>query len=547
VLKNLATVLISGDAPPSVPRDITPAHIATFRLGLRPATFNSKIQMLRTLVRQDVDLRPETRRAICEGRLPRRPLPKIRAYTDEHRQQILTAARGDIRRARDRIRHARDLVARYRRGELNQQPQEERIAEVLDVLDRTGDLPRWPSGDIVKSVQDLGGVRELMPMLCLTRMEATAFAVLLVDMTGENFGTVIDWPAVHFRPDGGLGEHAVALIEETKPRRGPAREHMVAAVEDLPASLAEILDDTEERRLFRSSFRVYLLLLDLTNVARRHGHLGRAFSYVGLGTRSKGDRWLSNMNSYYVGSWAETHGFLRPPARRPDQRHDETPPEADTDGAKPIVSTQRLRQTAIERRRQPIAHSRATMNDYYLRRSPQVVEESREIVREALDDEVSKARTAQSVPVFTPAFLDRAGTYPSTAAAEMGVEVDVLKRMLAGEQDTVLAACVDHRDSPFTEPGTPCDASFLQCLLCRNARALPHQLPIQTAAHDQLKTLRANLDPRLWEHRYGTPFARLTDLLGHYSAEDRNEARHQLSDVDRRLVDELLDGKLDLR
>ncbi|MFC9835579.1 hypothetical protein ACFVKB_17465 [Rhodococcus sp. NPDC127530] len=545
VLKNLATALNSGDLPPSVPRDITPAHIATFRLGLRPATFNSKIQVLRRLVRKDADLRPETRRAICEGRLPTRPLPKIRAYTDEHRQQILTAARGDIRRARDRIRHARDLVARYRRGKLVQRSREERIAEVLDVLDRTGDLPRWPSGDVVKSVSDLGGVRELMPMLCLTRMEVTAFAVLLVDMTGENFGTLIDWPAVHFRPDGGLGEPAVALVEETKPRRGPAREFMVAAVEDLPGSLAEILDDTEERRLFRSPLRVYLLLLELSALVRRHGHIERAFSYIGVSAGRKG-RWLSSMYPNYVGIWADAHGFPRAPARRPDQRKDEEPPEA-LDAATPIVSTQRLRQTAIERRRQPIAHSRATMNDYYLRRSPQVVEESRDIVRETLDDEVSKARAAQAVPVFTPEFLDRAGTHPATAAVEMGVEVDVLKRMLAGEQDTVLAACVDNRDSPHTEPGTPCDASFLQCLLCRNARALPHQLPIQTAAHDRLKTLRANLDPGLWEHRYGTPFARLTDLLDHYSAENRDEARRRLSEADRHLVDELLDGNLDLR
>lgn len=187
------------------------------------------------------------------------------------------------------------------------------------------------------------------------------------------------------------------------------------------------------------------------------------------------------------------------------------------------------------------------MNDYYLRRSPQVLQESQEIVREALDQEVTKARTAQSIPVFTPDFLQQAEKDPAAAAAETGVEIDVFKRMLAREQDTVLASCVDHRNSPHTQPGHPCDASFLQCLACSNARALPHQLPIQVAVHDQLAALRTNLDPATWHHRYGTAGARLTDLLGHYSTEDRHQARNQLTETDRHLVDDLLNGTLDLR
>ncbi|QSE87722.1 hypothetical protein JWS13_03515 (plasmid) [Rhodococcus pseudokoreensis] len=550
-LRKFAAVLTSVDSPPTVPGDIIPAHVAAFRLALAPGSFNAQIQRLRTLVRHDTELHAQTRSAIAEGRLPRRPLPTIRAYTDDDRQQILTAARGDIRRARERIRAGQELLARYRRGEPDRRSQEERIGRVLDVLDLTGELPRLPCGQIPDSVQALGGVRVLLPMLCLTRMEATAFAVLLVDMTGENFGTVIDWPAVHFRPDGGFGEPAVALVEETKPRRGPAREHMVVAVEDLPAGLAGILDgDSEERRLFRSPLRVYLLLLELSALARRHGGLTRAFSYVGMSVGRNHDRWLSSMRSYYVGCWGERHGFPRPPGRRPDQScKDRTAlnPQPTAGQVKPNVSTQRLRQTAIERHRRPVAHSRATMNDYYLRRSPQVAAESRDIVREALNDEVSKARAVQTVPVFTPGFLDRAQSDSAGAAAEMGVDIDTLTRILAREQDTVVASCVDHRDSPYTEPGTPCDASFLQCLLCPNARALPHQLPIQVATHDRLAALRTNLNPQTWDRRYAEPFARLTDLLGHYSVEDRDTARHRLSPEDRQLLDDLMNGRLDLR
>lgn len=553
VLKSFAAALATATDAPGTPGEITPAHIAAFRLALAPTAMPRNIVLLRSLVRQDTDLPPDTRRAIREGRLPRRTPASIEAYTDAERQQILTAARGDIRRARDRIRAGRDLLGRYRRGELDPHGQDGRVGELLDVFDRTGDLPRWDCGEFVKAVQDVGGAHQLLPMLCLTRMEATAFAVLLVDLTGKNFGTIIDWPAVCFRPDGQLAEPAVALVEESKPRRGPGREHMVTALEDLPASLAEVLGDSEERRLFRSPLRVYLLLLELSTPARRHGGFPRVFSYVGI-SAGRGGRWLSSMYSFYVGTWAQAHGFPRLLPARPERPEEESSGAGESIDAgaaighdKPPVSTRRLRQTAIERGRRPVAHSRATMNDYYLARSQSVAQEGREIVRDALGGELAKARAAQQTPVFTPAFLQRAASDPAAAAAEMGVNVAVLRGMLAGEQDTVLAACTDHREGPYTEPGEPCDASFLDCLGCRNARALPHQLPIQVTAHERLSTLRTNLDPATWQHRYGTAFAQLTDLLGHYNPEERDLARGRVVEADQHLLDDLLDRRLDLR
>jgi len=540
---HLSRLLASAQHPPASAGQVTPAHIAAFRLSLTPATLNSSIHRLRTLVRQDDELPAETRRCICAGRLPRRPVAGILAYNEQERQQILAAARADIRKARDRIHGARELLDRYRRGEMTGLGQRERrTAQALDVLDRTGDLPRHDRGAIPDWVQDVGGTRELGPMLCLTRMEAVAFAVLLVDMTGENFGTVIDWPAAHFRPDGGLGGQHVALVEETKPRRGPYREHMIAALEDLPGEVAGALAGDGEHRTFRSPLRVYSLLLDLTSLARRHGGFDIAFAYVAIGGTG---RWRAGMHSYYVGCWAEDHGFPRPPSSRPDRPGRPKPASAGT--AKPPVLLLRLRQTAIERGRRPVAHTRDTMNDHYLRRSPQVMKESQDIVREALDDEVAKARSVQGIPVFTPDFLARADTDPAGAAAEMGVDAMTLKRIVAREQDTVLASCTDHLSSPHDEPGDPCGASFLDCLDCPNARALPHQLPVQVIVHDRIKALRADLPPRAWEHRFGKAFSRLTSLLGHYTPEDLAAACDRITHEDRHLADDLLSGRLDLR
>lgn len=549
-LTKLAAVLSSTEPVPRAPQEITPAHIAAFRLALTPASHNHKIITLRVLTRRDQELPPETRQAIREGRLPRRSPANIAAYHDDELRQILVAARADIRQARDRIRAGRLLLARYRRGELAPGSHDDRVGEALDLFDRTGDFPRFPGGGMRPLVKQLGGVGALGPMLCLTLAEAVAFALLLVHMTAENYGTVTDWPATHFRPDGGLADPSVALLEEVKPRRGPSREHMVTAVEDLPAGLAEVLDAgaVQERRLFRSPLLVYLLLLDLGSLGRRHAGADCAFCYVGTG-RSR--RWGWDLKSSYVGDWAELRGFPRPPAlgrhqRTPDNPASEESALTASDG-RPYVLVQRLRQTAIERRRHPVAQSRSTMNDHYLRRSPRVVQESGEIVREALAREVAKARQAQTVPVFATDFLDRADSDPEAAAAEMGVGVDVLKRIVTREQDTVLASCVDHHDSPHTQPGSPCDASFLACLSCRNARALPHHLPVQVSVHDRLAALRANLPPQIWDHRYGQPFARLSDLLGHYGPEERDDARERLSVADRLLVDDLMNGGLDLR
>lgn len=323
---------------------------------------------------------------------------------------------------------------------------------------------------------------------------------------------------------------------------------MVIAIEDLPASLAGVVEGDDEHRLFRSPLRVYQLLLDLSALARKHGGLSMAFSYVTV--KGEAEKWQSNMSSGYVGEWAVRHGFPR--ASRGGSPAEEmvapvTGQGLVSGGSKPCINVQRLRQTALERRRRPIAHSSSTLNDYYLRRSPQVLDESRNIVREALDGEVAKARRVLEIPVFTRGFLERAKTDPAGAAAEMGVDTETFKRIVAGDQDTVLASCTDHRNGPRTSPGTVCDESFLHCLSCSNARALAHQLPVQVTAYDRLATLRADLEPHEWDSRYGEPYARLTDLLRHYSPQDRDDARSRVPSEDRDRVAALLDGRLDLR
>ena len=138
-----------------------------------------------------------------------------------------------------------------------------------------------------REVDAAGGQAALLSRLCLTLHEMTAFALLLTALTGENFGTVAAWPAACYRPDGGRADGpGIALIEEVKPRRGPEREHMVAPLEDLPPGITAA---GGEDRLFRSPLRVYQLLVELTEVSRRHGGHAGAFSARAAGAGPSGE------------------------------------------------------------------------------------------------------------------------------------------------------------------------------------------------------------------------------------------------------------------
>jgi len=227
-----------------------------------------------------------------------------------------------------------------------------------------------------------------------------AFGLLLTALTGENFGTVAAWPVAHHRADGGVAGIAAALVEQVKPRRGPERQHMIRPLEDLPAGSAGLpAADGEEHWLFRSPLRVYLLLLDLTELARRLSGYTSPFTAFNPNPGRFGDYWCEGLAGYRVLRWARRRGF---PAARSLIGQNTAADAVAQAGRLPALEVRRLRQTVIENRRRPVAHTRATMNDTYLRRSRAVAEDGRSVVADTLRSEVAKARARQSIPVFTP-------------------------------------------------------------------------------------------------------------------------------------------------
>ncbi|ABW12047.1 conserved hypothetical protein [Parafrankia sp. EAN1pec] len=536
VLQIFAALLAETSTPPRGPADLRPAHISAFLLRYGGQRCQREyLKRLRVLLRDDPELPELTRTALLSERVaPPAESSAVVGYSDAEWQQIMTAVRRDLRLARDRIRDGRRLLDRFRAGGVPPVSRGAEFGLLLDVFDRTGDLPRVSSGQHSRAVLRAGGMTAVGGRLCLSSDEAVAFCLLLVALTGENFGTVAAWPAVCHRPDGADSDTGVALVEAVKPRRGPDREHMITVLEDVPAGLAEVLDTPgDDHRLFRSPLRVYRLLVELGEVSCRHGgHHGAVSAFVPRPGKF-GSRWVEGANAQDLVGWARRRGFPAAAHAGPD--------------TKPAVHVGRLRQSVIERRCQPVAHSRHTMNDHYLRRSHTVRDDSRVVVGDALREQVDKARATQSIPVFTADFLADARRDLVTAAAKAGVDPDTLRGLIAGAQDTALASCTEHRNGPHVAPGQPCPASFLDCLDCRNARALPHQLGVQIVAVDRMCALRPHLDPAAWTARLGRRLDQLEEILNHYTRAERDRARETVTDRQRQLVGELLDGRWDLR
>jgi hypothetical protein len=534
-VRDLARALASYEPPPTRPGDISAAHIKAYRDQSPDAQAQRTcVQRLRVLLRTSTDLPPAARRELFEVRVSAlRVSDQITAYDQHDWQLIMTALRREVRMCRDRIRGGVRLLARFRAGELELGSSAAELGELLDCFVATGDLPRERDGGGTLEVKRHGGVLTVMRMLSLSQQEASAFALMLAALTAENLGTVAKWPAVYRRSNGTTGAAAVALIEQRKPRRGPEREHRVAAIEDLPASLRSVLGRANgDDPLFHSPLKVYELLLELTAPAR--WVTGSTGAFVNRRVSDRGGQGTCWSDEIRVERWARSRGF--PPVNR------------DGDGGLPGIDVRRVRQTALEIQRRPVSHTRATLRDHYLRRSQTVREQSRKVVAEALGEQVAKARTVAEVPVLPSRLLSLAAENLETAAEEAGLTPEALKSMMAGERDTAVVACRDHLDGPHAPAGEPCPASFLSgCLNCANARALPHQLTVQIALHDRLEALRPNMDPPVWGARYARPLAQLGDILGHYSPAEHTDARAHITARHSALIDALLEGRTDLR
>lgn len=236
----------------------------------------------------------------------------------------------------------------------------------------------------------------------------------------------------------------------------------------------------------------------------------------------------------------------REPFRAWSSRHQLIPTDPRDNGVGVLRATlDRLRLTYVELHQKPVAHTEETLVKDYLGRNRGNLNEYRGVVADALAEEVAKARSRNVMETISASELSHVDA--GTLAAKHHIDPVVFKRMVAGELDTVMNACVDNQNSPYGPSGEPCRASFMTCLECPCARALPHHLPIQVLVHDQLEVRKAHMTPLSWTRRFAQPHAQLADLLGSHHESDVQSARADATESQRATVDRFLNRELDLR
>ncbi|MEV6724921.1 hypothetical protein AB0M94_28770 [Streptomyces xanthochromogenes] len=483
------------------------------------------------------------------GAMPSRPDSEpSHSYSRDELKRIAQAARTALRAAEARIRGNRELLAQFRAGDLDVSDDIHlrRRLQILDHLDRAGDVPRRmrkTAGRVQFApetwVMSKGTIPDVVGWLYLKPEEIAAAAVLFGVMTGQNPEPILKMTAAHHRADGGVGP-GTAIVGLRKPRR-QSRAYMHVALSEVPdwISIPEKPDELATRDILHTPFGLYVLVHDLTAQARRFAGGNRllvAYMSSGGGRSGKGRGWRP----------IPTDGALISKLGRTWNLPSDETDDEDTPLPMQPLRLETLRITYIELHQKPVAHTERTAATRYLVRNRGNINEYRKVVAATLTSEVAKARARSKIIAMTAEQVADAQANLEETAAEMGLEPAVLKRMLAGELDTVLGACTDNTGGAYN-PGEPCRASFLLCLDCECARALPRHLPLQVLVHDRLAERREQMDPLQWAGRFAGPHAQLADLLDQADETAVEDARQAAGPAEHKLADRLLNRELDIR
>jgi hypothetical protein len=520
-LRHAATL----DPPPATAEDITPAVWAAWKLS-RPATVWGRTCLL--LTRQwlpQVPGIPAATAAAAARRIPSGPAATEAAYTREEFEQIKAAAAGTFRAALSRIRESREHLRRWHDGEfprpgLREQYRQTRpgtadylTGEALDVLLRTGDVPLTTAGDrqvLARHARALGGAgpEHTWARLFLTMPEAAALTVLLVCDQGWN-RSVLDAMTV---PDDmpGAGEDGLDIyrVPVLKRRRPASTRHTSVNLADAgPGTsgrlIRQAIEATEPARLALAALGGPTSRL---LVSRRATPAGKGTFCLGVAPRDRVDR------------WAVSAGLAGP-------------------GGPGQVSLRRLRRTVqVLIRREPAQNTAQTHEQVYVLRDPATRPEAEQVTAQGLSDAVGHARQVMQMRVLLDASPDQLTGYAGTP--------DKAQALANGTLDTATGACLDYTHGPFSPPGQPCTASFLDCLACRNAVATRRHLPRLAWLHRALDELRGTVGAAVWAQDWRTHFLRLATLLeDNTTLAERDAAACAASDADREMIGQLLTGR----
>ena len=499
LLRQFAEFLARQPRPPRDLDELTPALVRQWRESLPAGAGGYRAwRSVSGLLRDDARLQAGP---VADELARRRKLPpaKVQSYAEAEFDQFTAVARRQFRAARRRISDNALHLQRWREGAFAEATRDWALGEGLDVLARTGDLPRYHRTGRVKNkyISAFGGQSGAVTWqrLFMSGEEAVALGVLLLAEFGWNLSVIDTLEVPRAEPDQGDDGRPTYRVPLVKPRRGPGRHRETRNVTDggagspgrlitqalqatcfARAVVGELSPGTDRLLVWRTS-RPGQLRTDLD----RHPPVSLFF----FGVRSNN-----------ATAWARAGGLSGSPFLR---------------GRRTVVALDR---------REPAQHSRDTYDRRYV----------------LLDDRVRAA----AVEVIAAGAEDAAGR-----ARKAVLAAQLRDRPAPGDAETATADCSDPGGSPWPSPDGGCGASFLACLACPNARVHPGHHPRLAHLHEALGSLRSVLPPAAWAADWRDPCERLEDLRDRVGGGPWAEGLARVTSDDREIVTRLLTGDLD--
>jgi hypothetical protein len=497
-------VFLAGLEP--VPRDLdelTASMVRQWRVSLPAGAGGHRIfQEVSGLLRDDRRLQA---RPVADeiARRVKTPRSRTQSYRESEFEEVTAAARRRFRAALQRINDNARHLRQWREGAFAEGSRDWVIGEGLDMLARTGDLPRFTRKDgrpwmvQARYRKAFGRTKGTLTWqrLFLTREEAAALSVLLLAEFGWNLSVVAGLEVPVASPDQGEDGHPVYRISLEKRRRGPGRHHETRNVTDHGAGspgrlITQALEATRYARAIvgeRAPDTSRLIVWRTGNATPRR---------MDNDARLPVGPFRFGITSDAAGEWAKAEGLPGSPFLR---------------GRRTVVALDR---------REPGQQSQDTHDRHYVLPDERVRAEAAEVIAAGAEDAAGRARKA-------------------VLAAELRDKPD------PGHGETATAACSSSRDSPWPAPDGGCGASFLMCLACPNARVHPGHHPRLAHLHEALASLRSVLPAAAWAADWRDAHDRLEDLKEQIGDGPWAQARGRVTDGNRDLVSHLLNGDFD--
>lgn len=446
------------------------------------------------------------------------PVSPRGGYSDREFSAIMGAARAEVRKIEDRILRAKQLMDRYENNPSLLSEEERQLASHLRVVAATGTVvgyrQRGKAGGHpnTPNLPDYTRQIDIASRLFLTQRDLRPLLTLAVGLSGRNVETIKELTA----DCEVLAGHAVR-VELIKRRRGPA-----GTFDNTHWEIG-----TPNQRLHTPG-GFYLLVKKMTE-------LGRSFS----GTNSLWSIWTAR--SGHVAA------FEASLSRGPHSFRWQHELRLLDDQGEPLrLSLPRLKKTVDVRTTRSAgghlpsstrSNSMSVLFGNYLKGDESVREWAGDVITYALEQAELDARATQA-RVLSGLDPD-AAHLQQHAAAELGVTEATAGGLLAGDLDTMFAACEDVEHGPF-DAGRRCSASFLMCLSCENALISSQHIPRLKGLLSWLTGQWEGLDLEEWWTRHGLTWLAITQHIRPKFTPAEWDQAEEADDVSALLV--LLDG-----